>query len=261
MPWKIKLDGDDVVIVEMDSNPINKMNAGFFSDLQTTFDTLDKDFPAMPLVITGNQKMFSAGLDIEFCFDIFASQNHAKIRKWFTEFSNAIMRVFESNRLTVAAINGHSFAGGIILALCCDFRFGIDDNSKYSLNEVPIGIPMPATYAEIIRYRIGEKNASDAILSGSIYNAKQAKEIHFVHDLVSTKEDLLAGAIKQARCISKVAWPAYAQSKKVLRAATLKKIKETYLPNDLVETVEMISCDSSIAAQKKALEALKRKGK
>jgi enoyl-CoA hydratase len=54
----------------------------------------------------------------------------------------------------VAAIDGHAYAGGVITALDCDYRAAARD-AQFSLNEVPIGIPMPAAYVEIIRYAMG----------------------------------------------------------------------------------------------------------
>ena len=41
---------------------------------------------------------------------------------------------------TVAAINGHAYAGGLITALGCDYRIAQEGALEFSLNEVPIGI-------------------------------------------------------------------------------------------------------------------------
>jgi enoyl-CoA hydratase/carnithine racemase len=65
----------------------------------------------------------------------------------------------------VAAINGHAYAGGLITALGCDQRIASEGALQFSLNEVPIGIPMPAVYCEIIKYAIGPRAASEPIPS------------------------------------------------------------------------------------------------
>jgi enoyl-CoA hydratase len=62
--------------------------------------------------------------------------------------------LFTFPRPKVAAINGHAYAGGLITALACDYRVAID-TAQFSLNEVPIGIPMPSIYIEIMRHAIG----------------------------------------------------------------------------------------------------------
>jgi enoyl-CoA hydratase len=57
----------------------------------------------------------------------------------------------------VAAINGHAYAGGLITALDCDHGIAGDGALQFSLNEVPIGIPMPAVYCEIIKHAVGPR--------------------------------------------------------------------------------------------------------
>jgi hypothetical protein len=61
---------------------------------------------------------------------------------------------------TVAAINGHAYAGGLITALGCDYRVASEGALQFSLNEVPIGLPMPAVYCEIIKHAVGPRAAS-----------------------------------------------------------------------------------------------------
>ncbi|NEU97101.1 enoyl-CoA hydratase-related protein [Bradyrhizobium uaiense] len=58
-------------------------------------------------------------------------------------------------RPTVAAINGHAYAGGFITAIDYDHRIASKGPLQFALNEVPIGIPMPAVYCEIIKHAIG----------------------------------------------------------------------------------------------------------
>ena len=66
------------------------------------------------------------------------------------------MRLFTYPRPTVAAINGHAFAGGLITAAVCDHRIAITGDASFGLNEVPIGIPMPAVYVRMLAYASGE---------------------------------------------------------------------------------------------------------
>src|SRR6185295_17885655 len=80
------------------------------------------------------------------------------------------LRIFTYPRPTIAAINGHAFAGGLITALACDYRLATP-HARLCLNEVPIGIPMPSTYVEIIRYSIGVSSASELVLFGREYLA------------------------------------------------------------------------------------------
>jgi enoyl-CoA hydratase len=79
------------------------------------------------------------------------------------------MRLFTYPRPTVAAVNGHAFAGGLITAAVCDYRVAVAEGARFGLNEVPIGIPMPAVYARILAYAWGEPVAARACLFGVIF--------------------------------------------------------------------------------------------
>ena len=95
------------------------------------------------------------------------------------------MRLFTYPRPTVAAVNGHAFAGGLITAAVCDYRVAVDDDeARFGLNEVPIGIPMPAVYVRMLAYAWGEPVAARACLLGEIFSPVQADALGLVHELV-----------------------------------------------------------------------------
>src|SRR5215831_1327495 len=66
MAWDIAIERG-VAVVRMRSNAVNKMNPGFFGDLQRAFDRLDADYPDCAVVLTGQARTFSAGSDFRSC--------------------------------------------------------------------------------------------------------------------------------------------------------------------------------------------------
>ena len=88
---------------------------------------------------------------------------------WFRDYRATNMRLFTYPRPTVAAVNGHAFAGGLITAAVCDYRVAVDDGARFGLNEVPIGIPMPAVYVRMLAYAWGEPVAARTCLLGEIF--------------------------------------------------------------------------------------------
>jgi enoyl-CoA hydratase len=134
---------------------VNVQNDHFFADLHAAFDRLEREFSDLPVVLTGQGDVFSAGIDFQYSFGIFGSGSQDTIRQWYRTYRETNLRIFQYPRPTVAAVNGHAIAGGLITALDCDFRVAARKSARFGLNEVPIGIPMPAAYVEIIKYALG----------------------------------------------------------------------------------------------------------
>jgi enoyl-CoA hydratase len=98
------------------------------------------------------------------------------------------MRLFTHPRPTVAAVNGHAFAGGLITAAVCDHRIAVLDEASFGLNEVPIGIPVPAVYVRMLAYAWGEPVAARTSLLGEIFTPGQAHALGLVRELVPAGE-------------------------------------------------------------------------
>jgi enoyl-CoA hydratase len=114
------------------------------------------------VLLTGSGAVFTAGLDFDHHFRLFARRSLKEIDAWFDAYRATNLRLFTYPRPTVAAINGHAYAGGLITALDCDHRIAGEGPLQFSLNEVPIGIPMPAVYCEIIKHAVGPRAAFGA---------------------------------------------------------------------------------------------------
>jgi enoyl-CoA hydratase len=224
MAWSIDV-VRDCAVVRMNTNKVNVQNAQFFSDLHSAFDLLEKDYTDLPVVLTGQDDVFSAGIDFRYSFDIFGSGREDKIHAWYQAYRESNLRIFQYPRPTVAAVNGHAIAGGLITALDCDFRIAARKPAKFGLNEVPIGIPMPAAYVEIIKYTLGDQVSALATLRGKLYDLEEAERLGFFHEVVEPAL-LLETAISYARCITPDCNTAYAMSKRALQDSVMRQIEE-----------------------------------
>ena len=83
-------------------------------------------------------------------------------------------RILVFPMVTVAALNGHAFAGGGILAMAHDYRIMREDRGWFCLPEVDIKIPFSQAMAQMIRARLPADTARDAMLSGRRYSAAEA---------------------------------------------------------------------------------------
>jgi enoyl-CoA hydratase/carnithine racemase len=67
---------------------------------------------------------------------LFARRSLKEIDAWFDAYRATNLRLFTYPRPTVAAINGHAYAGGLITAFGCDYRIASEGALQFSLNEV-----------------------------------------------------------------------------------------------------------------------------
>ena len=229
MSWMIERRGR-VAVVTMTTNPVNAQNQAFFADLHDAFDRLERDHPDSPVVLTGTGRRFSAGLDLDEHFRLFAG-DPAAAGPWFAGYRATNMRLFTYPRPTVAAINGHAFAGGLITAAACDHRIAVTGEATFGLNEVPIGIPMPAVYVRMLTYAWGEPVAARTSLLGETFTPAQAHTLGMVRELVPAT-DLLDRAVAIAGQTPEDCLEQYAFTKRACQAAALRDIADLADPLD-----------------------------
>jgi enoyl-CoA hydratase len=229
MSWTIERE-DRVAVVTMTTNPVNAQNQQFFTDLHEAFDTLEAEHPDAPVVLTGHRQRFSAGLDLGEHFPVFAGPREG-VADWFAGYRATNMRLFTYPRPTVAAVNGHAFAGGLITAAVCDRRISVDTGARFALNEVPIGIPMPAVYVRMLGYAWGEPTAARASLFGETFDPQQALDAGMVDELLPA-EAVLARAVEVAGSIPEDTLEQYAFTKRATQAAALRDIADLSDPLD-----------------------------
>jgi len=122
---------------------------------------------------------------------------------------------------------------------------------------VPIGIPMPAAYVEIIKYALGDQVGALATLRGKLYDLQEAERLGFFHEVVEPSE-LLATATGYARCITSDSNTAYAMSKKALQDGVLRQIDERTVALDAQLPVGM-SDEGNRRAQDRRRQEIMRK--
>jgi len=223
MSWTIERKHDHVVVVTMNTNKVNAQNPAFFVDLHEAFDRLESEFAECAVVLTGTGAVFTAGLDLDHHFAMFARRSLKEIDTWFEAYRATNLRLFTYPRPTVAAINGHAYAGGFITAIDCDHRIASDGALQFALNEVPIGIPMPAVYCEIIKYAIGQRAAAETTLFGQVYDLAAAVRMGVVQQTVAP-EKLIDAAVAWAALVPPDCFPAYAFSKRAMQATTMAAV-------------------------------------
>lgn len=158
------------------------------------------------LVLSGAPGMFSGGLDVPALLAL----DRDGIRAAWEEFYGLMGALATSSIPVAAAITGHSPAGGAVIAMFCDTRIMADGEFKIGLNEVQVGLPMPAAiYAALVRL-VGAHRAERMAVGGMLVGPREAHRLGFVDELAPA-DGAVAAAV--AWCEKLLALPAIARTK------------------------------------------------
>lgn len=199
---------------------VNAINGQVVHELAQCFDEVRGDDTAKALILTGEGSFFSFGFDVPELYDY--------EKKDFTEFmfnfSDMLRNVFLFPKPVVAALNGHTIAGGCILALACDYRLMVDEKAKISLNEITFGSTLFSSAVEMLRFLVGSRNASTILYSGQMHSADEALRLGLIDKAVA-REELLSSARSIAEDHASKDAPAFKGIKYLLRNRVADYIK------------------------------------
>ncbi|RLN58851.1 hypothetical protein BBJ28_00010770 [Nothophytophthora sp. Chile5] len=112
----------------------------------------------------------------------------AKISKFWTALQDLYLRLYTTRLASVAAIEGHSPAGGCLLAMCCDYRIMTSGKPMIGLNETQLGIVAPTWFRDTFVNTIGHRQAEKMLGLGLQVDATKAKSIGLVDEAVALEE-------------------------------------------------------------------------
>ena len=167
-------------IIQLDRGKVNALNIEFVTELRAAVSEILEKKSARGLILTGKPGYFSAGVDLVALYNYDRDQ----VYQFWSEFMGLMMDLVRFPKLTMAAISGHCPAGGTVLALTCDHRFLVNfPRTVIGLNEVAVGIRIPAPIFDLYSFWLGNRVAYQALLKGHLFNPEGAKNIGLVDDL------------------------------------------------------------------------------
>ena len=165
------------------------------------------------IVLSGQPGMFSAGLDMK---ALIALDRDAMASFWM-DFHALLKRLATSSVPVVAAITGHSPAGGAVMAIFCDARVGAQGEFKIGLNEVQVGMALPPIIHTGLVRLVGPRVAEQLAVHGALVGPDEALQLGLVDELVAP-EAVVARAIARCTAYTKLPPAAMAQTRALCRA-------------------------------------------
>jgi len=206
-----------VTTITMDRpDALNAMNTQMMRDLRDCFmQYYVDDSAARCLILTGSgTRGFCTGADLKErrgMTDAAWRQQHAVIEQ-------AIKAMMDCPIPIIAAVNGAAYAGGLELALACDFVYAAD-HAKFALTEVTLGIMPGAAGTQNLPRAVGQRRAKEIILTGTPFTAQQALDWGVANKIIPGG-DLMTEALAVAHKIAANAPISVKQAKKAIDKAT-----------------------------------------
>ena len=175
---------------------------------------------ARALVLSGNPKVFSAGLDVPHLLSL-GDDRPALMSAWGA-FFDAARALANSPVPVVAALTGHAPAGGCVLALCCDYRVMArsDDPAKpfrIGLNETQVGLVAPAGIQQLMDRTVGKHRAGVLLATGELVDAERALALGLVDEVVPA-DQVTARSVAWLQALLKLPRQPVLQTRAISRA-------------------------------------------
>lgn len=171
---------DRMALIGLDRGKSNAINFEMLEELRSLLKNIEQDESIKGIVIHGKERFFSSGLDL---IELY-KYDEAQIRKFWQLFLQVVGSLVSFKKPSVAAISGHSPAGGCVIALCCDYRIMVQGDFIIGLNEIPVGLIVPTSIFSLYSFWLGERKAYQYLIEGKLLNPDQALKDGLVDKVV-----------------------------------------------------------------------------
>jgi cyclohexa-1,5-dienecarbonyl-CoA hydratase len=166
--------------------PVNVIDIPMMQELAQSLAEIEAREDVSVIVLTGDGKAFSAGVDI-------AAHTPDTVEEMLTKFHAVIRALVATKKVTIGAVHGHCLGGGAELAMVCDVVY-TTESAQWGFPEIKLGCYPPVACTALAAL-VGQKRAVELILTGRMIAGKKAADIGLANLAVS--ENGLAAAVDE----------------------------------------------------------------
>jgi len=195
----------DVFIFHLEGTPNeardhfkNQLNAKFIKDFSDALDEAlrqSKKGRNCAIVTTSTGKHYSDGLDLSYVLSIESVDEKIAFLK---SVETLLYKLLTFPMITVAAVNGHAFAGGMLLALAHDYRISNEEKGFWCMSEIDIPSPLTPGYSALINSKLNAQTVAHMMITGARLNAKEMQANQVVWQTAKGEAAVLEEAVKLA---------------------------------------------------------------
>jgi len=209
----------DVFILDLGDTE-NRFHPDWLVSMTAALDEVTGAEGPRALVTSATGKFWTNGLDLDWL-----STHADRSSSYAVTVHELLARILELPMPTVAAVQGHAFAAGGMLALAHDFRVMRADRGYFCLPEVDIRIPFTAGMSALIQSRLQPQVAHEAMTTGHRYGGAEALAAGIV-DLTAGDGEVLNVAVTRAAALTAKATPALGTIKQRMYRPVLSALRQ-----------------------------------
>jgi enoyl-CoA hydratase len=210
---------DSVAVLHLDDGKANAVGYQLMDAVDEALDRAGREAGA--LVLHGREGVFSAGFDLQEM-----QKGPEAAAKLVGRGANMFLRLFSHPQPLLIACTGHAIAAGGFMLLSADNRIGAAGDFKIGLNETAIGMSFPVFGQELAKARIDPRHQTRAYVQSQLFDPDGAVAAGFL-DRVLPSDQVLDGAIAEAKALAELPAEPYAQNKLDLRASYIAAIEDS----------------------------------
>jgi cyclohexa-1,5-dienecarbonyl-CoA hydratase len=169
-----------VARIELRHPPLNIIDVPMMEELAQVLSEIESRRDVAVIVLRGEGKVFSAGVDV-------AAHTPDRVEDMLAKFHGVIRALVATKKVTIAAVHGHCLGGGAELAMVCDIVY-TTENAQWGFPEIKLGCYPPVACAALAAL-VGQKRAAELILTGRTISGREAAQIGLATDAVGDPED------------------------------------------------------------------------
>jgi len=214
---------DGVFVVDLGDGE-NRFHPDWIAALNEVMDEVDKAEGPRALVTAATGKFYSNGLDLEWLLA------HADQHQDYVVSVHALFaRMLSLPVVTVAALQGHTFAAGAMFSVAHDLRVMRADRGFWCLPEADINIPFTRAMSALLQARLAPHTAHEAMLTTRRYGGHDALAAGIV-DRAVDEDAVRSTAIEIASAHMGKAGDTLATIKARMYASVLSALRDVHNP-------------------------------
>jgi enoyl-CoA hydratase/carnithine racemase len=208
----------EIAVLRLDRPPANALVPEVLTEFDEAREQLLADEPRA-VVVTGRDGFFCAGVDLKVTPTLDAEGQRAMV----DGINQLVIGWYGFPRPVVAAVTGHAIAGGMVIALCADYRVGATAG-KLGLTELKVQVPYPVGALAIVQAELPPPAARALVLRSHLVEPEEALRLGLVDELAGLDE-VFERACDVATEMAAFSGETYARTKLGLRGETLRRIE------------------------------------